>query len=102
MADANRHHRGCHLNSGRISASQTEEQVLLCCMNHHDGIEPYKFSLSLRDDVIEIVLLYRRQDGCVYCVTELVEILTLAAWGIAREPRPLPSVSASRSFSSQL
>jgi len=41
-------------------------------MNHHDGIEPYKFSLSLRNDVIEIVLLYRRQDGCTYCVTELV------------------------------
>ena len=50
-------------------------------MNHHDGIEPYKFSLSLRNDVIEIVLLYRRQDGCVYCVTELVE-LSLAPSGI--------------------
>ena len=46
-------------------------------MNHHDGIEPYKFSLSLRDDVIEIVLLYRRQDGCVYFVTELVGLLPL-------------------------
>ena len=44
-------------------------------MNHHDGIEPYKFSLSLRDDVIEIVLLYRRQDGGIYCVTELVGLL---------------------------
>ncbi len=48
--------------------------MLLCGMNYHDGIEPYKFSLSLRNDVIEIVLLYRRQDGCVYCVTELVEL----------------------------
>ena len=46
-------------------------------MNHHDGIEPYKFSLSLRNDVIEIVLLYRRQDGCVYYVTELVELVPL-------------------------
>lgn len=63
-----------HLNLSGISASQTEEQVLLCEMNHHDGIEPYKFSLSLRDYVIEIVLLYRRQDGCVYCVTELLAI----------------------------
>ena len=36
-------------------------------MNHHDGIEPYKFSLPLRNDLIEIVLLYRRQDGCTYC-----------------------------------
>ena len=53
-----------------ISVSQNVVRVLLYCMNHHDGIEPYKFSLSLRNDVIEIVLLYRRQDGCVYCVTE--------------------------------
>jgi hypothetical protein len=60
-----------------MSASQTEEQVLLCRMNHHDGIEPYKFSLCLRNDVIEIVLLYQRQDGCVYCVTELVGLLPL-------------------------
>jgi hypothetical protein len=47
-------------------------------MNYHDGIEPYKFSLSLRDDVIEIVLLYRRQDGCTYCVTELVGLTSSA------------------------
>ena len=66
-----------HLNLGGISASENQEQVLLCRMNHHDGIEPYKFSLYLRDDVIEIVLLYRRQDGCTYCVTELVELLSL-------------------------
>ena len=66
-----------HLNSGGISASQNQKQVLLCCMNHHAGIEPYKFSLSLRNDVIEIVLLYRRHDGCVYCVTELVGLLPL-------------------------
>ena len=46
-------------------------------MNHHDGIEPYKFSLSLRNDVIEIVLLHRRQDGCIYCVTELVDLFCL-------------------------
>ena len=51
--------------------------MLLCGMNHHDGIEPYKFSLSLRNNVIEIVLLYRRQDGCTYCVTELVGLLPL-------------------------
>ena len=51
--------------------------MLLCRMNHHDGIEPYKFSLALRNDVIEIVLLYRRKDGCVYCVTELVELVPL-------------------------
>ena len=50
-------------------------------MNYHDGIEPYKFSLSLGNDVIEIVLLYRRHDGCVYCVTELVG-LPLASSGI--------------------
>ena len=55
--------------------------MLLCGMNHHDGIEPYKFSLSLRNDVIEIVLLYRRQDGCVYCVTELVGLLPLRKLG---------------------
>jgi hypothetical protein len=70
-----------HLNSGGISASQNQEQVLLCYMNHHDGIEPYKFSLSLRNNVIEIVLLYRRQDGCVYCVTELVGLLPLRQLG---------------------
>ena len=69
----------CPLFSGHISisASQTQEQVLLCYMNFHDGIEPYKFSLSLRNDVIEIVLLYRRQGGCVYCVTELVGLVPL-------------------------
>ncbi len=50
-------------------------------MNHHDGIEPYKFSLPLRNDLIEIVLLYRRQDGCTYCVTELVELLPLRQLG---------------------
>lgn len=26
-------------------------------MDHHDGIEPYAFSLCLRNNVIEIVLL---------------------------------------------
>ena len=31
---------------GGSDISQNEEQVLLCCMNHHEGIEPYKFSLS--------------------------------------------------------
>jgi hypothetical protein len=46
-------------------------------MNHHDGIEAYKFSLSLRNDVIEIVLLYRRQDGPPECVTELVGLLPI-------------------------
>ena len=43
-------------------------------MKHHDGIEPHKFSLSLSCEVIEIVLLYRRQDGVVYCVTELLDL----------------------------
>jgi len=40
-----------HLNSGGVSASQNEDQVLLCIMNYYEGIEPYKFSLCLRDDV---------------------------------------------------
>ena len=35
----------------------------------------------MQDDVIEIVLLYRRQDGCVYCVTELVDLLALRQLG---------------------
>ena len=43
-------------------------------MKHHDGIEPHKFSLFLNREVIEIVLLYRRQDGVVYCVTELLDL----------------------------
>jgi|GEM_PF-6912153 len=42
-------------------------------MKHHDGIEPYKFSLSLSSEGIEIVLLYRRHNGVVYCVTELLD-----------------------------
>ena len=49
-------------------------------MNHHDGIEPYKFSLSLRNDVIEIVLLYQRQDGCIYWVTVRWSDGTTAKW----------------------
>ena len=73
---------GCyHLKTGAFPQRQDRAGCYAHGMNHHDGIEPYKFSLSLRNDVIEIVLLYRRQDGCTYCVTELVGLFPLRQLG---------------------